>query len=197
MSDIGPDLERKSRRFELAPGALDRLLERRRRKDRNQRIRAGVLAFAIAGVSAWGVASIFRYVDSDRQPAATPTPTTDSESYALIAGVYTTTLSQDDAVVAAQSMAGTFTMRLKPNGVMHLRLPAGVHLEGGSPSGINFRLSGNQFTTDAFDNHTCAGIAPGVYNWRLHKYRLKLTPIVDECDVRAALLGSRAWRRGP
>lgn len=195
MSDIGPDLERKSRRFELTPGALDRLFERHRRKQRNRKIGAGVLAFAIAGAGIWGVVSTLREAGGGRQPAASPTPTADSESYGLIAGVYATTLRENDPFVAANGMAGTYTMRLKTNGVMHLRFPPSFHPEG--RSGISFRLSGNQFTTNAFVNLTCADVAPGVYRWELSRYRLTLTPLVDECEVRAALFGSQPWRRGP
>ena len=197
MYDIGPDLERKSRRFELAPGALDRLFERHRRKQRNRRIGAGLLAFAIAGAGTWGVVSTLRESGGGRQPAASPPASADAESYGLIAGVYATTLRENDAVVAANGMAGTYTMRLKPNGVMHLRLPPGFQREGESPTGINFRLSGNQFTTNALVNLMCADIELGAYRWELTRYRLTLTPLVDECKVRATLFGSRPWRRGP
>jgi hypothetical protein len=197
MSDIGPGLERKSRRFELAPGALGRLFERHRRKQRNRKISAGVVAFVIAGLGTWGVVSTLREAGGGRQPAASPTASADAESYALIAGVYATTLRENDPDVVGNGMAGTYTMRLKPNGVMHLRLPPGFQRAGESPTGINFRLSGNQFTTNAFVNLTCADIEPGVYRWELTRYRLTLIPLVDECEVRAALFGSQPWRRGP
>jgi hypothetical protein len=192
MPDFRQDLERKSERFELAPGALDRLFERRRRKQRNIRIRAAVLALVVGAAGTWGAVSALREIGTERRPAEQPSR---PESYSLIAGAYTVTLEDDDRVVRANGLAGTYTMRLLPNGVMLLSVPkGGFGREGPSPSGISFRLSGNQFTTNAFVNLTCAKTV-GVYRWLLRGNRLTLTPLQEPCDVRAALFGSRPWQR--
>ena len=53
MSDPRSLLERESRRFIQQQGAFERLAERRDRKRRNQRIRAGVLGLAIAIAVGW------------------------------------------------------------------------------------------------------------------------------------------------
>src|SRR3990172_880229 len=53
MSDPRSLLERESRRFIQADGAFERLLSRRDRKRRNQRIRAGVLGVVIALAVGW------------------------------------------------------------------------------------------------------------------------------------------------
>jgi hypothetical protein len=191
MPDFRQDLDRKSERFELPPGALDRLFERRRRKQRNIRIRAAVLALVIGAAGTWGAVSALREIGTDRRPATQPSR---PESYSLIAGEYSVTLEDDDPVVRANELAGTYTMRLLPDGVMLLSVPKGFGPEGPSPSGISFRLSGNQFTTNAFVNFTCAKTV-GVYRWLLRGNRLTLTPLQEPCDVRAALFGSRPWQR--
>lgn len=191
MPDFRQNLERKSERFELAPGALDRLFERRRRKQRNIRIRAAVLALVVGAVGTWGAVSALRETGTERRPAEQPSR---PESYSLIAGTYAVTLEDDDPEVRANELAGTYTMRLLPDGVMLLSVPKGFGREGPSPSGISFRLSGNQFTTNAFVNLTCANTV-GVYRWLLRGNRLTLTPLQEPCDVRAALFGSRPWQR--
>src|SRR4029450_7868746 len=59
MSDPRSLLERESRRFIQPDGAFERLLRRRDRKRRNQRIRAGVLGIAIAvAVGWWGIHAV-------------------------------------------------------------------------------------------------------------------------------------------
>jgi hypothetical protein len=191
MPDFRQDLERKSERFELAPGALDRLFERRRRKQRNIRIRAAVLALVVGAAGTWGAVSALREIGTERRPAEQPSR---PESYSLIVGTYTVRLDDDDPVARANGLAGTYTMRLLPNGVMELLVPPNSLLEGPSPSGITFRLSGNQFTTNAFVSLTCANTV-GVYRWLLRGNRLTLTPLQEPCDVRAALFGSRPWER--
>jgi hypothetical protein len=191
MPDFRQNLERKSERFELAPGALDRLFERRRRKQRGIRIRAAVLALVVAAAGTWGAISGLRDIGTERRPATqTPRP----ESYPLIAGTYTVTLTNDDPLVRANGLAGTYTMWLLPDGVMLLSVPKGGGREGQLPSGISFRLSGDQFTTNAFVNLTCAD-TDGAYRWLLRGNRLTLTPLQEPCDVRAAVFGSRPWQR--
>jgi hypothetical protein len=193
MPDIRNDLEHKSRRFELAPGALDRLFERQRRKKQDLRIRAVVLAAVIAAAGTWGAVSAFREVGGGRQPATSPTPSSDPRLYSMIAGVYTVTLTEDDAVVRANGIAGSYTMRLRPDGVLLLSLPSSSRLEGSS--GVSFRLSGNQFITNTFVNLTCADVPVGVYEWELRSGSLTLTPLQESCDVRGALFGSKPWQR--
>jgi hypothetical protein len=75
MSDLRHDLERKSERFDLAPGALDRFFEHRRRRQRNLRIRAGAVAIVVASVGTWGAISALRDLGTG-QPAVSPTPST-------------------------------------------------------------------------------------------------------------------------
>ena len=152
MDDGRQALERESERFDLAPGAFDRFSDRRRRKDRNQRIRAGLGAGIIVAVLVWGALSMLSDVASHRLPASSPTSTPGGPPYVEIAGTYTVTLSSVDLAVSDQGMAGSYTMRLLPDGAVVLSAPVGSLREGTSPSGITYRLSAGQFTTNAFVN---------------------------------------------
>lgn len=197
MSDYRQALDRESERFDLAPGALDRLLERRRQKDRNQRIRAGLGAAIIVAVFAWGAASVLGHVASGPRPASSPTSSPGRQLYAEIAGSYTVTLSSADLAGSSRGMAGTYSMRLSPDGVVFLSAPTGALQEGRSPSGITYRLSGDEFTTNAFVNISCPGTV-GTYRWSLSGGRLVFTPLQDVCTVRRTLLVSKPWHvRGP
>jgi hypothetical protein len=58
MSDLRDALDRESERYELAPGALERTLDRQRRRSQRRRIGAAVVGLAIAGVVVWAVVSL-------------------------------------------------------------------------------------------------------------------------------------------
>jgi hypothetical protein len=81
MSDPRSLLERESRRFTQQDGAFERLLRRRDRKRRNQRIAAGVVGIAVFVAAVWTVTSAGS-LDRSQTPAvpggaatATATPT--------------------------------------------------------------------------------------------------------------------------
>jgi hypothetical protein len=192
MTDYRADLEREGERFDLAPGALDRLFERRRRKDRNHRITAGFVVFIILAVGAWGALSVFGGIVSHPRLASSPSSSPDRLAYAEIAGTYKVTLPATDPDVSAKGMAGTYTMRLLPNGGVQLSAPVSTLQEGTSPSGIAYRLSGSRFTINAFVNISCPGTV-GNYQWKLSDGRLIFTPLLDVCAVRRTLFASRPW----
>jgi hypothetical protein len=133
---------------------------------------------------------------TDTRPAAPPTTGPDRELYLEIAGTYTVTLSNEDSQVQENGLAGRYAMRLLPDGVMLLSVPEAFGAEGPSPSGISYRLSGNQFTTNAFVNLTCPG-SVGVYRWQLDGNRLAFTPLQEECEIRRILFSSEPWRPQP
>jgi hypothetical protein len=192
MTDYRQALEREGERFDLAPGALDRLFDRRKRKIRNQRIGAGLVALVVLVAGAWGVVSLLGGLASQPRPATSERPTPTRQLYLEIAGTYTVTLSTADPGVAAKGMAGTYTMRLLPNGVVRLSAPVGALAEGPSPSAINYRLTGSQFTINAFVNISCPGTL-GTYRWKLAEGRLVLTPTDEVCAVRRTLFASKPW----
>jgi hypothetical protein len=196
VSDVRRALERAGERFELAPGGLDRLLDRRSRRQRNRRIGAVVVALVIATAGIGGMVMAIRGPGDQTRPATTPSISLAPQHYPQIAGTYTLTLSKDDPRVQELGLAGRYTMRLLPDGVMLLSVPGGFGGEGPSPSGISFRLSGNQFTTNAFVNFTCPG-SVGVYGWELDGDRLTFAPLEEECEVRQVLFSSEPWRAQP
>jgi hypothetical protein len=193
MSDVRRALERESQQFELEPGALERLFDRRSRKQRNQRIGTAVVALVIAAAGIGLVALGFVGLRTDTQPAAPPTTGPGPELYMEIAGTYTVALSSEDPRVQEHGLAGRYTMRLLPDGVMLLSVPESFGGEGPTPSGISFRLSGNQFTTNAFVNFTCPG-SVGVYRWQLDGNRLAFSPLQEDCEIRRILFSSQPWR---
>jgi len=196
MSEVKRALERAGERFELAPGGLDRLLDRRSRKQRNRRIGAVVVALVIGTAGIGGTVVGLRELGTQTRPAATPGIGPPRQLYTQIAGTYTVTLSNEDPKISEHGLAGTYTMRLLPDGVMLLSVPRGFGGEGPSPSGISFRLSGNQFTTNAFVNFTCPG-SVGVYRWELDGNRLTFAPLAEECEIRRVLFSSAPWPAQP
>jgi len=75
MSDPRSLLERETRRFIQQEGAFERLTERRDRKRRDQRIRAGVLGLAIAIAVGWLAINAIR--STPPVPAVPPEPSAD------------------------------------------------------------------------------------------------------------------------
>lgn len=193
MSDVRRALERAGERFELAPGGLDRLLDRRSRRQRNRRIGAVVVALVIGTAGIGGTVMTLRGVGDLTGPATTPSIGPAPQRYPQIAGTYALTLPKDDPRVQELGLAGRYTMRLLPDGVMLLSVPGGFGGEGPSPSGISFRLSGNRFTTNAFVNFTCPG-SVGVYRWELDGGRLTFAPLQEGCEIRRVLFSSQPWR---
>jgi hypothetical protein len=192
MTDYRPVLDRESERFDLAPGALDRLFERRRRKSRNQRMAAGFVALIFVAIGAWGAVALSGGLASQPRPASSPTPSPDRQLYRKIAGNYTMALSPSDPGVSAEGMAGTYTMRLLPDGAVLISAPVGALQEGPSPSGITYRLLGSRFTTNAFVNISCPGTV-GNYRWKLVAGRLVFRPLQDVCAVRRTLFATKPW----
>jgi hypothetical protein len=192
MTEYRQLLDREGERFDLAPGALDRFFDRRKRKHRNQRVGAGLVALVVLAAGAWAAVSLLGGPLSNPRPASSLTPTPSRQLYLGIAGTYTVTLSTADPGVSANGMTGTYTMRLLPNGVVRLSAPAGALREGSSPSAINYRLSGSQFTTNAFVNISCPGTL-GTYRWKLADGRLVFTPLHEVCAVRRTLFASKPW----
>jgi Tol biopolymer transport system component len=67
-------VERAAERFKAPDGALERLIRRRDRKRRNQRIAAGVVGIAFFVAAVWIVTSVGSF-NNTPQPAVQPTPT--------------------------------------------------------------------------------------------------------------------------
>lgn len=93
MSDDRDLLERALRRFEPDPGLVERVMRRRDRKRRNQRIRAGVLGVAITVA---GIVVLGNVVGTDRVPMDTLTPTPPASAAGDLVLSLDTTVSAGD-----------------------------------------------------------------------------------------------------
>jgi hypothetical protein len=125
------------------------------------------------------------------QPAATPSPSVTATDFSAIAGTYTFELSDAAATVAANHMAGTWTIQLKPDGAIELSVPAGFTREGQAPAGNAFTLAASQLRTNLFFSDFCHSV--GVYRWSLRGTRLTFTPLSEDCPVRQAIFASQPW----
>jgi hypothetical protein len=162
----------------------------RRRKRAVVAIRAISIAtvFAIVAVVGPRLVSSIR---TEKPAAPTPTPSVGATDFSAIAGSYRVELSNVDATVAANHMAGTWTIRLRRDGAMQLSIPAGFTKEGQAPAGNAFTLAASEFRTNLFYNDFCHSI--GVYRWQLAGTRLIFTPLSEDCAVRRAVLASQPW----
>ena len=99
-------------------------------------------------------------------------------------------------------MAGTWQMRLRPDGAVGLT-PPDAFLEGGSSGGpvcthvaspCRYEADGTTFSTNlelGKPSAVCNSL--GTYSWRLSGDRLTLLPVADACDARRTLLATSAW----
>jgi DNA-binding beta-propeller fold protein YncE len=90
MGEYRELLEQGSERFDLAPGALERMHVRRRRRDRNRRVGAGVLALVVAAGGTWLIVRAFEGIRPTPRPAEKPriveTSSIDARPSALAVG---------------------------------------------------------------------------------------------------------------
>ncbi len=168
----------------------DALKRGRRRRRIIVAVRATAIAtvLAIAAVGGPALVSSFR---SNEPAVPAPSPSSVATDFSPIAGTYTVELTNADPTVAANQMAGTWTIRLGPNGAMRLSIPAGFTREGKSPVGNAFSLAASQFRTNLFYSDFCHSI--GVYRWQLRGTRLTFTPLSEDCAVRRAVFASQQW----
>jgi hypothetical protein len=187
MDDMGARLERESERVTLAPGAETRLFERRRRRERNRRAGALVVGLSVTvAIAVFALQGASVVDDGGQTGFGSPSPGANN----AIAGSYTTRLPGTDPSVSRFGLGGSYTMRLRPSGILLLSVPPRFQPEG--LSSILFRLSGNLFTTNAFTNLDCRN-AVGTYRWSLENGVLRFDPVDESCEIRRVLFSSRPW----
>jgi hypothetical protein len=174
---------------DLVDNLSDALVRGRRRRRVIVATKVTAIAAGLAIVAVGGP----RLIDVIRtdQPAVTPSPSITATDFSAIAGTYRFDLSDGDAAVAANHMAGTWTIQLKPNGAMELSVPAGFTREGQAPAGNAFTLAASQFRTNLFFNDFCHSV--GVYRWSLRGTRLTFTALSEDCPIRQAIFASQPW----
>jgi hypothetical protein len=125
-------------------------------------------------------------------PAATAPP---SGATGLISGTYSTTLAASDRGVADHGLAGTWALRIDPDGVAVLTPPAGFQAGAASFPGIAISVDGDRMRTDAFYTDYCSSV--GTYRWVDANGALRFEPIDDTCAIRVSLLSTQPWTRAP
>jgi hypothetical protein len=172
---------------------IDKLPEALTRGRRRRRLIVATKAAAIVAGLTIVVVGGPRLVGAIRtdQPAVKPSPSVTATDFSAIAGTYTFELSDADATVAVNHMAGKWTIQLKSDGAIELSIPAGFTREGQDPAGNAFTLTSSQFRTNLFFSDFCHSV--GVYRWLLRGTRLTFTPLSEDCPVRQAIFASRPW----
>jgi hypothetical protein len=172
-------LESESHRVSLELGAAERMFERRHRRERRRRTATVVVGLALAiGVVALAVTAL---PHRERELEVV----TDAGD---VAGSYEARLPSRDPDVARLGVGGFFHLRLTEDGALELNGPWDVDLPGPP---VTFSISGRELTTDLLVGFGCQ--TAGTYRWTLADGELTLTPLDDECELRAVLLGTRAW----
>ena len=179
-SAVQPDVGRR------LPEAITR--GRRRRRAR----RASLIVGTVAVLAAVGVAlpQVTGIVQRIQHPVVSQGPTLTPGPDAVIIGSYTSTLGATSQVIRGNGMAGTWTLRLKANGVLTLSAPRSFH---GDLVSIAFRVQGDRFTTNAFVNDPRCSNDVGVYRWQRAGQTLVFTPVSDTCALRRALFSTKPW----
>ena len=185
MSDLRAPLERESEKFDLTPGALERMLDRRRRLHQRRRMGAAVVALVVAGSGLWAVVSLGRL---GRGPSVPTHPA------AVLEGTWQTgKLSEQDVVSSLVAAGGTaeqgraFFSRLGTGGAKHdavitLRFQGGSFVEfesgdGGPP------ITGYQATYRISTVGTLTIASPactGTYSFRVQEGQLRLH-VIHQC----------------
>lgn len=172
-------LQGESRRASLAPGAAERMFDRRDRRDRRRRVAAVVESLAlVVGVLAL-VLTTLPGDGRDRQDVMGPS---------AVAGRYMTRLSDLDTDVARLELAGRYELHLSSDGSLTVLSPPDVDMPGPP---IGFTVTGSRLTTDLLLGQGCE--APGTYRWSRDGETLTLEPIEEPCELRSVILGTRAW----
>lgn len=184
MSDLRDALDRESESFDLAPGALERLLDRRRRRSQRRRISAAVVALVIAGLSIWAAVSLGGI---GKRPSIPAHPAS------LLEGTWhTAKLSEGDIVRSFKAAAGTagegraFFSRLGGGAthyaVITLRFEGGAFVQfesgdGGPPvTGYEARYTVSRDGILTIASPRCTG----TYSFRVESRRLRLT-VIHQC----------------
>jgi Tol biopolymer transport system component len=116
MSNPRSLLERESRRFIQPDGAFERLVRRRDRKRRNQRMAAGVVGIAVFVVAVWVVTTGGSF-NRTQLPAIRPTPTP-TPSLTAPETAYLIDLNTGEMTPLPKSIAGNFGYAVSPDRTM-------------------------------------------------------------------------------
>lgn len=105
MRELRDALDHESERYDLAPGALERTLDRRRRMSQRRRVSATIVGLAIAGLAVWAAVSLGGL---DRRPSTPASPASSPSPASLLQGTWRSgKLSERDIVRGFVAAGGT------------------------------------------------------------------------------------------
>jgi hypothetical protein len=168
---------------------LDGVVTRGRHRRRVRRLAAGALALA-AVVAAVVIAP--KALDAVRSLGETK-PASPQQLLRQIAGTYTIEVDRADSAVEEFDLAGTWTIRMLPTGVMMTTPPPAFLRSWDQPTGDVFTVAADTIRTNALSRLCTSRIA--TYTWVLRDDRLSLAPIAEDCAARRALLTAATWVR--
>jgi hypothetical protein len=111
----------------------------------------------------------------------------------LVTGTFTRSIPEGTALVRANGIAGTWTIRAGSDGRVILLAPLSF---AGAHASRPFEMQAGTLATDAFSSDICAGLPAGSYRWTVQGGFLLLTALSDRCDARVFILGAHPWPSG-
>jgi hypothetical protein len=173
------DLDRESHRVSLAPGAAERMFERRDRRDRRRRTATAVVGLTLSAAVTALVLTSLPGRNRDRDLLTDPS---------AVAGTYQTRLPSRAPDIERLGVVGWFHLRLTEDGVLELNGPWDVDLPGPPQT---FSVTDGELATDLLVGFGCE--TEGTYRWTLADGELTLSPLEDRCELRSVLLATKAW----
>ena len=159
----------------------------RGRRDRRLRW-AGITAGVVAAACTALVLALSLGWPSDRAPLV---PAERATSTAALQGRYAADVP---AQPSTPSVAGRWALEFKTQGVLAVTAPPAYP---GVVSGVLYAVVGEELRTDLFSQDLCAGQPLGRYAMTRSGTRLTLTPTVDPCPQRVAVLTAASWTALP
>lgn len=195
MDELKDQLRRRRDEVNPDPGAFERLLTRRRRRDALRR--GTVIAVAFSITIAGTVLVLRAFEGSGRRPAASVTATprgiVSPPPARLLHGTWSSTLTNTMPGVRAHQLAGTYRLTFGSGGSLDLQVSGGAIPSVGRQTRGSFQIVGGgfQITTNLLSS-VCGG-SIGTYSWSEHVGSLGLAVVNDSCAVRRILLSSAGW----
>lgn len=121
-------------------------------------------------------------------PAPTPTPPATTQQ---LTGRLQAVLPDRAGVLRADRLAGSWVLRLRSDGTMHVSAPSTYQ---GVLSAALFDSTGVAFRTSLFGQDLCSGVPLGVYTWHRVGSKVRFSVSDDRCAGRVAVLTTVSWR---
>lgn len=170
--------------YTIQPDVDHHLEEITRRARRGQRqkalVRVGAVAAAIVTVFVLSLTTL----PDRRQGVASGS----------LSGTYVTTIEPGNAILDESGLAGRWSLRFDPAGVIDVTAPPAYR---GVLSAVLYREAGDSFRTNLFEQDLCSGHGLGTYAWHVNGDALRFTVFGDTCAERVALLTSHVWSEQP